>query len=193
MMPTPCDRKNNRSRYRNGKRSQPRISGTKIRHDRHGNQSLTYSKTNTKIVAVGQVRQSSATTSSSPRQRDRGCSAQSAVPICEFRRLSRHAASGPQARRMRRTTDFILEPPDPKGQPPTSDTLAIFDLDGLRCVAYNASGACGYQFFRNANGPRILNVTGRPEDLWYSYCRSRQRRVRCGLPCGGQERNSTAS
>lgn len=68
-----------------------------------------------------------------------------AVPITEFRRLSRHAASGPQARRMRRPTDFILGPPDPKGQPPTSDTLAIFDLDGLRCMAYNALGASGYQ------------------------------------------------
>ena len=110
-----------------------------------------------------------------------------AVPITEFRRLSRHAASGPQARRMRRTTVFILEPPDLQGQPPTSDTIAIFDLDGLRCMAYNALGAWGYQALRNASGPRILNVTGRPEDLWYSCCRSRQRRLRCGLPCGGQD------
>jgi hypothetical protein len=35
----------------------------------------------------------------------------------------------------------------------SGEGLAIFDLDGLRCAAYNALGACGYQVFRNASGP----------------------------------------
>src|ERR1035438_4923599 len=66
MRPALADRSSNRSRYRRGKRAHPRIPCAITRQARQGNHNLTYSMTNTSTVAVGPVRQPSATTSIPP-------------------------------------------------------------------------------------------------------------------------------